>query len=464
MTKEFTRVSAGGGPITESTEDSEPVEGNSQTKFSRRDKIPIYGTSISYGLGQSMIFTFLSYYGPVLGTNAIEQSILVSTRNLGSNVLQAAWGWLADHLGRKPVVIGGLMILALSTFLLILAQSPLQLVIISLLMSAFGFMFIPAWIALLGDYTEKLGVDRGRFVGFVNSLGNYSAVPLVILIGLGMDIIAGGLLGIERKEAYILPFGIGILFFMMTIGIGFLIRDIHREMNSDKRGLSFNELIADFRVNSPFRRLLLLDLSYKFIMSWAWPVFPFVSLSVTDSAFLIAIIWATFSLMRALGQSFGGWMCDTRLGRKGVIVVSRICFGFVTLFYAVSLIGGDFGIWFLLIGNVFGGACFGLDDTAIKIYSLDMSTRSTRATYYSVILFAEGFLLFAGSLVSGFIMSILQIVLGPSGIDNLGRPSTFVLLTMMVLISALRFTVGSSHVFLKPKPAEWRMQYESSQL
>ena len=87
------------------------------SNLSSREKIPIYATSVGWASGRSSIFTFLSYFGVVLGASPLEQSILTSVRNLGSNLFQSIWGWLADLKGRKLVILIGLITLALTVFL-----------------------------------------------------------------------------------------------------------------------------------------------------------------------------------------------------------------------------------------------------------------------------------------------------------------------------------------------------------
>ena len=107
-----------------------------------REKVPIWGTSIGYAAGRSSIFVYLSYFGVVLGASPLEQSILTSVRNLGSNIFQGVWGWLSDLRGRKLVIIIGLSTLVLTCFLTPFVRSPIELVIISLVMTSIGFSII----------------------------------------------------------------------------------------------------------------------------------------------------------------------------------------------------------------------------------------------------------------------------------------------------------------------------------
>ena len=152
----------------------------------QHEKYSIYGVSIGYSAGRSSIFTFLSYFGVVLGASPFEQSILTSVRNLGSNMFQSVWGWLADLKGRKLVIFIGLGTLTLSTFLAPFASNPFELVLISIIMTTIGFSIIPAWNAFLGDYaSERL---RATFIGRINSIGTISSIFVILTMGWVMDL------------------------------------------------------------------------------------------------------------------------------------------------------------------------------------------------------------------------------------------------------------------------------------
>ncbi|MFX0207164.1 MAG: MFS transporter [Candidatus Hodarchaeota archaeon] len=174
------------------TEDENLKDNNSDkisssvTENSLRERIPIWGTSIGYAAGRSSIFVYLSYFGIVLGATPLEQSILTSVRNLGANIFQGIWGWLSDFRGRKLVITIGLSTLALTCLLSPFVRNPMELVIISLLMTSIGFSIIPAWNAFLGDYTSE--EDRATFVGKINSIGTMSSVLLILSLGILMEL------------------------------------------------------------------------------------------------------------------------------------------------------------------------------------------------------------------------------------------------------------------------------------
>ncbi len=425
-----------------------------------REKVPIWGTSIGYAAGRSSIFVYLSYFGVVLGASPLEQSILTSVRNLGSNIFQGIWGWLADLRGRKLVIVIGLSTLALTCLLTPFVENPLQLVFLSLIMTSIGFSIIPAWNAFLGDYASER--DRATFVGKINSIGTMVSVFLILAMGVLMEVSHFPFPAIfpdesnnyaEAKPVFFIPFFVAALIFGITIIIShFLIE----KYDARERVVIDEEFQPSWRTlverNEPFRRLLLLNIFFTFAMSTAWPIFPFVTLRVADTWFMIALMWCVFNLPRGIGQNLGGRMADEVFNKKIVILFSRLGYTTVPLGYAIGLITGN--VWFLVLANILGGLAFGAEDTSIATYSLDCSTEETKGRYYSILLTTGGISAFAGSLFSGFVMDIWLIV---ADINYNSPDFNVILFMMLIMIAILRFVSASTHKFVYSNPLDFEL-------
>lgn len=445
---------------SEKQRNSSSIEnGNTSSNFTtRREKIPIYTTSIGWAGGRSSIFTFLSYFGVVLGASPFEQSILTSVRNLGSNLFQSFWGWLADLKGRKLVILIGLSTLTLSVFLTPFVSSPLELVLISIIMTSIGFSIIPAWNAFLGDYSSEK--TRASFIGFINSLGTISSLLVILLLGWCMDATPFPFpseIGLyeESKSVFMIPFLSAAAVFSLTIFSAFFLKEKYqRKVNNPSKkeeDISWRALIEN---NPSFRRLLPINSIFKFCMSMAWPIFPFVTLAVAKSWFEVAVMWAVFNLPRGIGQSFGGVFAD-KYNKKIVIMMSRFGYAVVPLGYALGLLTGN--VWLLILVNIPGGLAFGAEDTAVASYSLDCSTHDTRARYYSILLTFEGILAFSGSLFSGILMEFL---LNITGITYESPDFQSILIVLLLFITALRIFGASLHKFIYKNPLEFYLNDE----
>ncbi|MHA2247301.1 MAG: MFS transporter [Candidatus Hodarchaeales archaeon] len=420
-----------------------------------REKIPIWGTSIGYAAGRSSIFVYLSYFGVVLGASPLEQSILTSVRNLGSNIFQGVWGWLSDLRGRKLVIIIGLSTLVITCFFTPFVGNPLQLVLISLIMTSIGFSIIPAWNAFLGDYSSER--KRASFVGKINSIGTMSSIFLILSLGILMD---NSPFPFPResidyalsKPVFFIPFILSAFIFGTTIIISFFL--VEKYDAKDKASIE-GELRPSWRMlierNPPFRRLLPISTLFSFAMSTAWPIFPFVTLRIAESWLMVSILWIVFNLPRGLGQMYGGRLADL-YNKKIVILFSRLGYTAVPLGYALGLITGN--IWFLVLVNIIGGFAFGAEDTSIATYSLDCSTEETKGRYYSILLTAGGISAFAGSLFSGFVMDIW---LRMAGIDYNSLDFNVILFLMLMMIAFLRVVSASLHKFIYSNPLDFEL-------
>ncbi|MHA1977667.1 MAG: MFS transporter [Candidatus Hodarchaeales archaeon] len=428
----------------------------------KREKVPIYTTSIAWAAGRSSIFTYLSYFGVVLGASPFEQSILTSVRNLGSNLFQSVWGWLADLKGRKLVMTIGLATLALTIFMTPFVSNPFELVLISIIMTSLGFSFIPAWTAFLGDYASE--EKRASFIGLINSIGTLSSLFIILLLGWWMDSTPFPFpseigLYAESKSVFFIPFFIGGIIFSLALGSLIFLKE---KYTARKKSLIQEELHASaydlVTRNAPFKRLLPINSFFKFCMSMAWPIFPFVTLRVAHTWLEVSILWAVFNLPRGFGQSFGGILAD-RFGKKIVLIFSRFGYAIVPFGYAVGLVTGN--VWFLLLVNIPGGLAFGAEDTAIASYSLDCSTPETRARYYSILLTFEGIFAFTGSLFAGLLVEILLTVLG---ITDKDPNFEFVLIVLLLLITVLRLIGAAFHKYVYPNPLDFELEKHLGQL
>ncbi len=441
--------------ITSTTSSDKDTDSERKSK-EKREKIPIYTTSIAWAAGRSSIFTYLSYFGVVLGASPLEQSILTSVRNLGSNLFQSVWGWLADLRGRKLVMTIGLTTLALTIFITPFVSNPLELVLLSIIMTSLGFSFIPAWIAFLGDYTSE--EKRASFIGFINSIGTLSSLFVILLLGWWMDSTPFPFpselaIYAESKPVFFIPFITGAIIFTLALGSELFLKEKYnireKAIFRDELHLSTRNLIER---NEPFKRLLPINSFFKFCMSMAWPIFPFVTLRVAHSWLEVSILWAVFNLPRGLGQSVGGILAD-RFGKKIVITLSRFGYAVVPFGYAIGLVTGN--VWFLLLVNIPGGFAFGAEDTAISSYSLDCSTVDTRARYYSILLTFEGIFAFTGSLFAGLLMEVLLTVLR---ITDKDPKFEFVLVALLLLITALRIIGASFHKYIHANPLDFELE------
>jgi MFS transporter, DHA1 family, multidrug resistance protein len=103
-----------------------------------------------------------------------------SAANLPANLLG---GWLVDRLGRRPVLLAGLLGAAASVAAYPLATTPGQLIGIRLLHGAAGGVLVPAVFAVTGDHARATG-GAGRTMGRAGALIGAAAVVAPASAGL----------------------------------------------------------------------------------------------------------------------------------------------------------------------------------------------------------------------------------------------------------------------------------------
>ena len=378
----------------------------------KENKLYLYLVSIGNSLGLNLLGTYLDYYAIFLGSTPFIQSILVSSRNLGNNILQFLWGNLSDRRGRRFFLFSGFMIYGITTLIFILTRSPFMLIFIVIIQTVLGSMIIPAWNGLLGDLSTRN--ERGRFIGHILSVGTLSSVFGILLFGRISETFSS-----EGKQYYFI-FSIVALSFLLASVFSLRIKNPNF-LRREKRVLMKAIAIEDKR----FRKFLVIYGIWMATMAFAWPLFPFVvSKIIHASKADISLLWATFMLTSYMGQRYGGSFSD-KIGRKKSIFLFFFPMFSITLANALAST-----LWHVLIGNIIGGFFVGAAFVSVNSYILDCAGEENRASYTGFANLVIGTTSFFTSLISGSIADFLSV--------NIGLIST--LRYMLFVITPLRIT------------------------
>jgi len=161
-------------------------------------------------LGLFMVLPLLAVYAVDFpGATPTLIGLALGIYGLSQALLQIPLGWLSDRVGRKPVIVGGLLVFALGSLIAAFADSMYGIVIGRLLQGAGAIA--STVMALVADLTSTQ--QRTKAMALVGvSIGLSFAVALV----LGPVIAAaGGLSGVFAFTAVLAFRGIGIVLLLV---------------------------------------------------------------------------------------------------------------------------------------------------------------------------------------------------------------------------------------------------------
>lgn len=143
-------------------------------------------------LGFGMVMPIFPFYIEALGVGGSELGVLMAVAALTEFLFAPIWGAISDKIGRKPILVLGLIGYFLSLLFMGLARSYMMLLIVRAVSGVLSSAVLPTAMAYVSDVTSD--DDRADGLGILGS-----AMGLGVIIGPGL----GGLLGSENVS---LPF------------------------------------------------------------------------------------------------------------------------------------------------------------------------------------------------------------------------------------------------------------------
>jgi MFS transporter, DHA1 family, tetracycline resistance protein len=117
-------------------------------------------------LGFGIIIPLLPFYAEHFGASALTVGLLSTSFSLAQFLFAPLWGWLSDRIGRRPVILIGLLGSALSYAMFALATS-LALLFVARTLAGVAGANIPTAQAFIADVTTR--ETRARGMGMVGA-------------------------------------------------------------------------------------------------------------------------------------------------------------------------------------------------------------------------------------------------------------------------------------------------------
>ncbi|MHA1556608.1 MAG: MFS transporter, partial [Candidatus Heimdallarchaeota archaeon] len=160
------------------------MNGNIIEKIDVEEKNEIGGTKgtrlllyLIAGLSSSAVFisrVFIGLYAAFIDSSALAISFIVSLRNLIQQVFQFTFGRISDRIGRKIVMLIGIIIAGVSIALFPLIKNGWVLVG-GVVGFSIGFsMYYPSFTAIQGDITNKK--NRAGLISLITIIGAFATL------------------------------------------------------------------------------------------------------------------------------------------------------------------------------------------------------------------------------------------------------------------------------------------------
>ena len=269
------------------------------------------------GVGIGFFLPILPLFIRSRGGGALLVGLVFAGGVVGRALAQYPGGWLADHIGRKPVIVGALLMYAL-VFPLYLLPLPVWFLVGLRVMHALAAgAYLPAAAAMIGDLG---GSRKARAFGMLRSSD---------MVGLVLGPAVGGLVAGFNLGAV---FWVGTAFCLLATGMMLFLPAVHGPRGAAARRSAET---APFQVGRVLWRLAPF-LALAMPLGWAFATYDTIwSLYLTSRGatyFQVGISFATYGIPLVFLGGLAGRFVD-RFGRLRSAIASVLAFAIFLAIY-----------------------------------------------------------------------------------------------------------------------------------
>lgn len=281
----------------------------------KKNLIVLFLTLAVVMLGFGMVIPILPFYIEQMGAGGLELGMLMAIFSLMQLFFAPIWGSVSDRIGRKPVLLLGVLGNALSLVLFGLSTELWMLFASRALSGVLSSATLPTSMAYIGDSTSDR--DRGGGMGLMGAA-----------MGLGM-MLGPGLGGWLAAESLAMPFFVGAglsLAAMLPIHI-FLPESLpsraRRQLAREGRRAGMGELLRS--LSGPMGNLMLMAFLVNFGMTSFQAVFGLFALEkFSYGPQQIGILLMSLGLISTVVQGLLAGRLTRRWGEVAILRVSLL--------------------------------------------------------------------------------------------------------------------------------------------
>lgn len=321
-----------------------------------KTSVPTYGMLLFiccavthiYYLGSYMRIPVVPLYARSLGATTSQVGMINGSFLMMAGVLSLPLGMLSDRIGRKLLILTGLLIASATSFLLCVMTSPGQMMAVYLVFGIGLAAFAPTMMSYVADFSPITHLGR-----------SYGYYTMALYAGMSLGPAAGGLLAEELGyEPVFIVSGVIIL---ITLGIVlfFLPRARHIVARRPEKP-PVKTLVRGLFRNHPLLACWLVTLGSCLALGTFITFVPLLAKDRGISLGRIGLIFMVQAVFSALSRIPFGRLTD-RVSRKAPLVTA----GFVGLSVCIAGIGLAPSFESFLVCSTGVGASMGLAFTSL---------------------------------------------------------------------------------------------------
>ena len=182
-----------------------PKDGKHNGRAQRqRTSLPAFGRHLSQafrnpllralGMVQAALYlglrankAFLPIYAVDVGMNPAQIGVIFSIQVAATMVMQPAGGYLSDRIGRKPVILFGLVLVAAMLPLMVMTTSLMVMIFLSLLLGLGEAAIMPSMLTLGTEISEQ--GSYGSTLGMLDAMDNVGKALGPVVAGLLLGVL-----------------------------------------------------------------------------------------------------------------------------------------------------------------------------------------------------------------------------------------------------------------------------------
>ncbi|HYA41237.1 MAG TPA: MFS transporter [Syntrophobacteraceae bacterium] len=393
------------------------------------DKAPSYPilmlTSCVVGLGcytaAYMRIPILPLYARSLGIGPIEIGIINSLLMLAAGILSVPLGILSDRLGRKRLVLTGILVTAASSYLLALSRTSPQMMLISVFAGLGLAAFGPTMMSFVADFSPL--THRGRTYGWYT---------MTIYGGMGIGPAIGGLFAQLLNFRWVFTisailgcavFSIALLFFPKS----------NPAWHEGTQKRNNRKIVWELLRNNPYLVCLLVTLFGTFSLG---AFITFLPLHASDRGIKvgqIGLIFAIQAIVNALGRFPFGYLCDRFTQRRVLTLVGLLAYSLSNVGLALSN-----SLAMFLMSALIMGIGMGIAFTAVATLISELVPAASRGLAMG----AFTSCIYLGQMLSSSTMGVVA--------GKYGFQACFLITAGMIVVASVTFSLIFKPGFVSP--------------